>query len=343
MQALLDRLQNLDADAKIAELQEYIAKNKHKGPKAIDKQVKALKALLSLKDQGLTPYEAYTRDTVPVIPAQYRAPIQLPNDTFMVPDVNDLIRDIGFMSNTLKDISGDLPPDELEKARAGLYKSVEALQGFETPQVNRQIKRNYYTSISGKPGPAKKGFYQSTLTRKRVDLSGRSVISPNPQLDMDQVEIPIDMGMTMFKPFIKKELISRGFSSQKADSMVEKKDKRAIDALHRAGKERPVLINRAPTIAEGSITAHWPTFVDKMNINIPNALALFQKADFDGDSCLCDIRLRHKVVHSPLRGLWAAAVNALVDIPIMALGSMLCFMRRQVLARNERKNRKGGL
>ncbi len=289
MQALLDKLQNIDVDTKIAELQEHISKNKHKGPKAIDKQVKALKALTSLKEQGLTPYEAYTRETVPIVPAQYRAPIQLPNDTFMVPDVNDLVRSIGFMSRTFKDISDDLPQDELEKARAGLYRSVEALQGFETPKINGQIKKNYYTSISGKPGPAKKGFYQSVVTKKRVDLSGRSVISPNPQLDMDQVEIPIDMGLTMFKPFIMKELISRGYSSSKASSMIENKDKRAIDALNRAGKDRPVLLNRAPTIAEGSITAHHPIFVDKLNINIPNSLALFQRADFDGDSVCATI------------------------------------------------------
>ncbi|MDD2297423.1 MAG: hypothetical protein PHX79_06370, partial [Sphaerochaetaceae bacterium] len=55
------------------------------------------------------------------------------------------------------------------------------------------------------------------------------------------------------------------------------------------GKDRPVLLNRAPTIAEGSITAHHPIFVDKLNINIPNSLALFQKADFDGDSVCATI------------------------------------------------------
>lgn len=284
MQALLDRLKNVDVDKRIEELQESINKKKHRGPKAVDKDVKALKALTALKEQGLTPYEAYTRETVPIIPAQYRAPIQLPNDTFMVPDVNNLIKDVGLISETLKEIAPSLPKEELEKSKAALYKRVSALQGLETPEVNNQIVKNYFTSISGAPGPAKTGYYQTALTKKRVDLSGRGVISPNPQLDMDQVEIPIDMGLTMYKPFIKRELISRGFRSKQADDMIESKDKRAIDALNRAGKQRPVILNRAPSIGKGSVTAHWPTFVDKLNVNIPNSLALLQKADFDGDA-----------------------------------------------------------
>lgn len=301
MQSLLDRLQAIDVDAKIKELEDHINANKHKGPDKIDKQVKALKILRSLKESGITPIDAFTRETVPVIPSQYRSPIQLPNSTFMVPDVNELLRNVGFMSGTLKDIKDDLPPEELEKAKASLYRTVNALQGLETPEINRVIKKNYYSTISGSPGPAKSGFFQTSVTKKRVDLSGRSVISPNPSLDMDQVEIPIDMGLSLYKPFVKRELLSRGFDSNKANKMIESKDKRALDALQRAGDQRPVLINRAPSISEGSVTAHWPTFVDKYNINIPNVLAQLQKGDFDGDSCLCNIHLRNVNTHYPVR------------------------------------------
>lgn len=304
MQSLLDKLQAIDVDARIAELEESINRNKHKGPDKVDKDVKALKALRALKEQGITPYEAFTRETVPIIPAQYRAPIQLPNNTFMVPDVNELMRNIGFMSTALKDIKDDLPPDELERSRASLYRSVEALQGLEVPEINRVIKKNYYATISGSPGPAKSGYFQTSLTKKRVDLSGRSVISPNPSLDMDQVEIPIDMGLTMYKPFVKQELFGRGFDSEKANKLIASKDRLAIDALQRAGEKRPVLINRAPSIDKGSVTAHWPIFVDKYNINIPNPLAQYQKGDFDGDSVLCCIRLRYICVQSIWWRLW---------------------------------------
>ena len=296
MKALLARLQEINLDERISELETYIQQNKHRGPDKIDKQVKALKSLRALKDSGITPYEAYTRETVPVIPAQFRAPIQLPNNTYMVPDVNDLLRNIGFIGDSLKGALDDLPPDELEKAKKNLYKSVEMLQGLETPEINRQIKKNYYSGISGSPGPAKSGFYQSALTRKRVDLSGRGVISPNPLLDMDQVEIPIDMGMTMYKPFVKRELISRGYSSDTANKMINKGDAIAIDALNRAGSNRPVIINRSPSITEGSMTAHYPTCVDKYNVNIPNVLAQFQLGDFDGDTMAIHVPISQKAI-----------------------------------------------
>lgn len=301
MQALLDKLNNIDVDARIAELKAYIDANKHKGPDKVDKQVKALKVLLALKDQGLTPYEAFTRETVPVIPSQYRAPIQLPNNTFIVPDVNDLLRNIGFMATSLADVKDELPADELEKARKDLYGAVDKLQGLETPEINRQIKKNYFATISGSPGPAKSGFVQTSLTKKRVDLSGRSVISPNPQLDMDQVEIPIDMGLSLYKPFVKRELINRGYSPDKANKLISSKDERALDALQRAGDTRPVLINRAPSIDQGSVTAHWPTFVDKYNINIPNVIAQYQKGDFDGDTVSVHVPVSQGAVEEATR------------------------------------------
>lgn len=296
MQALLDRLENIDVDARIAELSAYIQANKHKGPAKIDKHVKALKVLRELKNNGATPIEAFTRDTVPVIPAQYRAPIQLPNNTFVVPDVNDLLRNIGMMSESLKEIRDDLPPDELEKARRDLYNNVAMLQGLEVPEINRQIKKNYYATLSGSPGPAKSGYYQKSLTKKRVNLSGRGVISPNPQLDMDQVEIPIDMGMTMYKPFVKRELLSRGYSPDKVNKLINSRDPLAVDALQRAGNVRPVILNRAPSITEGSMTAHWPTFVDKYNVNIPNVLAQYQLGDFDGDTMGIHVPISQKAI-----------------------------------------------
>jgi len=292
MKSLLDKLQSIDVDKRISELEEYLKTNKHKGPDKIDKQVKELKILLALKSQGVTPFDAFTQQTVPVIPAQFRAPIQLPNGSMMVPEVNELLRNVGIVSDAYRDIKDMLPDDEVEKAKANIYRTVDKLQGTDVPTINNEPKQNYFATISGKPGPAKSGFFQSNVTKKRVDLSGRSVISPNPELDMDQVEIPIDMGIDLYKPFIRQELIRRGYSLDKANKLISKKDKIAIDALQRAGNARPVLINRAPSISEGSITAHWPSFVDKYNVNIPNVLAHYHKGDFDGDCLVCDVSVR---------------------------------------------------
>ncbi|MDP3014490.1 MAG: hypothetical protein Q8M92_09625, partial [Candidatus Subteraquimicrobiales bacterium] len=85
--------------------------------------------------------------------------------------------------------------------------------------------------------------------------------------------------------------------------LISSKDPIAISALQRAGDQRPVLVNRAPSISEGSVTAHYPIFVDKLNINVPTVFAQFQKGDFDGDTLLCDIHLRVSNVHSLERRL----------------------------------------
>ena len=56
----------------------------------------------------------------------------------------------------------------------------------------------------------KQGRFRQNLLGKRVDFSGRSVIVVGPELKLYQCGLPKEMALELFKPFIMRELVSRG-------------------------------------------------------------------------------------------------------------------------------------
>ncbi len=288
MDELMTRLQSINVDKKIEDIKVELKQTKD--TKRINTLVKQLKILTNLKDIGLSPYEAFTRKTVPIIPAQFRSPLEMPGGSLYNPDINELAKNVGIANEALREAKESLPYEDVKQARKDLYLITEDLMGFEDPK-NSDFKNNYWAYNTPPNKPPKEGFFQDVVIRKRNDLTGRSVISPNPKLDMDQIEIPIDMGLKKYSPFIIQELMSRGYSKQEAQKMIDKKDQKALDALHRQGKFRPILINRAPSIWKGSVTAHYPIFVNKQNINIPNVVAQALVGDFDGDCVISSVKI----------------------------------------------------
>ncbi len=287
MSEILNRLSDIDIDDRLPRIKNRI--EHETSPRIIDKLVKEFKVLNNLKKEGLTPYEAFTREIVPVIPAQFRSPIELPNGNIFSPETNILLRDIA-LTNNLVDKSKEMGKEQEDKATKELYKTVEKLMGFKSPEEGK----NLFDTISGGKAPPKRGFFQRHMVRKRQNMSGGSVISPGPHLDIDEVEIPYDIGLNIFEPFIKKELTERGYANDDIEKAISKRTSLAKDALLSASRNRPVLINRAPSIWQGSVTAHKPIFTNKKNITIPSLLTAYQGADFDGDSCISFIRLRYK-------------------------------------------------
>ncbi|MGY5340829.1 hypothetical protein, partial [Levilactobacillus spicheri] len=59
----------------------------------------------------------------------------------------------------------------------------------------------------------KQGRFRQNLLGKRVDYSGRSVIDVGPFLKMNQMGLPRQMALELFKPFIMKELVKRELAS----------------------------------------------------------------------------------------------------------------------------------
>ena len=277
MNDMLNQLSNIVVPDRMKELKKLIKTETN--PRTLDKLVKEYKVLNNLQEEGLSPSEAFTRKIVPVIPSIYRAPIELPDGNIFSPHVNTLLRDVGI-ANSLVDKADSVSPEHSQKARKYLYKTVEQLAGFSSPKDGK----NLFDTISGGKNPAKRGLFQRHLTRKRVNLTGRSVISPSPDIDIDEVELPYDMGLTIYEPFMKKELRKRGFNSSEIDKEIKNKTTLAKDVLRSISKDHPVLINRAPSIWSGSVTAHKPIFTNKKNIGMPSLSTAYQLSDYDGDA-----------------------------------------------------------
>src|SRR6202012_1919551 len=70
----------------------------------------------------------------------------------------------------------------------------------------------------------KQGRFRQNLLGKRVDYSGRSVITVGPELKLHECGLPKKMARELFKPFIYARLDAKGLSStvKQSKRMVER-------------------------------------------------------------------------------------------------------------------------
>ena len=129
------------------------------------------------------------------------------------------------------------------------------------------------------------GRFRQNLLGKRVDYSGRSVIVVGPELKIYQCGLPKEMAIELFKPFVMKELVSRGISQniKNAKKLVERLDTQVWDVLEDVIKEHPVMLNRAPTLHRLGIQAFEPILVEGKAIKLHPLVCTAFNADFDGD------------------------------------------------------------
>jgi len=297
MQELIKRLSEIDVSRELGQARSDLEQEKN--PREIDKIVRRIKTLSNLQSEGISPVDAFTQQKLVVPPSSFRAPMELADGNVVVPDVNVLLRDVGFAKETLEKAKKEkLPQSVISDMEHNLYSMANELSGFDPPTYNRKAQHNIWTYLSGK-GTPKAGYIQQHVLRKRQDMTGRGTLTPDPTIDIDEIRLPYDMGMKIYEPFIKKELVDRGYGRKEADSMIKDQTDTAKDALRRVGRDRPVFINRAPSIRHTSVNTLWPIFTDGKDVGVPDLLAgLNSSLDFDGDSalCLCSLRLR-----SPLK------------------------------------------
>ncbi|MGN0709690.1 MAG: DNA-directed RNA polymerase subunit beta', partial [Anaerovoracaceae bacterium] len=139
----------------------------------------------------------------------------------------------------------------------------------------------------------KQGRFRQNLLGKRVDYSGRSVIVVGPELKFYQCGLPKTMALELFKPFIMKELNSRGYAQniKSAKHMVERAEPQVWDVLEDVIKEHPVMLNRAPTLHRLSIQAFEPVLVEGNAIKLHPLVCTAFNADFDGDQMAVHVPL----------------------------------------------------
>lgn len=265
-----------------------------------DDAIKRLRALQSLEEHKVNPSD-FMLDRIPVIPPRFR-PIVVSDDMNMAADANLLYRELIFARDDLREAKETLPDSHLAESREKLYHSYKTLVGLADPDNIELREKNVggiLKHIFGKGSP-KYGIYQRKMVGGSVDLSGRAPITPDPSLKLNQVGLPENRAWNLYEPFIVRYLTRHGYKATDAVKAVVDKTADATAAMHHVIKERPVLINRAPTMHKYGIMAAWPVLVKGDALKIPPHIVGPFGADFDGDTMSIHVPVTDKAVHDSI-------------------------------------------
>ena len=247
--------------------------------------IKRLEVVEAFRTSGNRP-EWMILDAVPVIPPDIRPMVQLDGGRFATSDLNDLYRRIINRNNRLKRLLELGAPDIIVRnEKRMLQEAVDALidngrRGRPVTGPGNRALKSLSDMLKGK-----QGRFRQNLLGKRVDYSGRSVIVVGPELKIYQCGLPKEMAIELFKPFVMKELVSRGLAHniKSAKKMVEKLQTEVWDVLEEVIREHPVMLNRAPTLHRLGIQAFEPILVEGKAIKLHPLVCTAYNADFDGD------------------------------------------------------------
>ena len=250
---------------------------------------------------------------VPVIPPDLRPMVQLDGGRFATSDLNDLYRRVINRNNRLKRLLELGAPDIIiRNEKRMLQEAVDALinngrRGRTVTGPGNRALKSLSDLLKGK-----QGRFRQNLLGKRVDYSGRSVIVVGPEMKIYQCGVPKEMAIELFKPFVMKELVSRGIAHniKSAKRMVERTRVEVWDVLEDVIKEHPVLLNRAPTLHRLGIQAFEPKLVEGRALKLHPLVCTAYNADFDGDQMAIHVPLSPEA-QSEARFLMLSANNLL--------------------------------
>lgn len=282
-EAVYTLLQQIDIDNEIKLLREELPEtNSETKRKKISKRLKLLE---SFHQSGNKP-EWMILKVLPVLPPDLRPLVPLDGGRFATSDLNDLYRRVINRNNRLKRLLDLAAPDIIVRnEKRMLQEAVDALldngrRGRAITGTNKRPLKSLADMIKGK-----QGRFRQNLLGKRVDYSGRSVITVGPTLRLHQCGLPKKMALELFKPFIYGKLEARGLATtiKAAKKMVEREIPEVWDVLDEVIKEHPVLLNRAPTLHRLGIQAFEPVLIEGKAIQLHPLVCAAYNADFDGD------------------------------------------------------------
>ena len=257
------------------------------------KLIKRLKIIEAFIESNAKP-EWMILDVLPVIPPELRPLVPLDGGRFATSDLNDLYRRVINRNNRLKRLIELHAPDIIiRNEKRMLQESVDALfdNGRRARAITGTNKRPLKSLSDMLKG--KQGRFRQNLLGKRVDYSGRSVITVGPELKLHQCGLPKKMALELFKPFVyaKLELYGHATTIKAAKRMVEKERPEVWDILEEVIREHPVLLNRAPTLHRLGIQAFEPVLVEGKAIHLHPLVCAAFNADFDGDQMAVHVPL----------------------------------------------------
>ncbi|MGP9633546.1 DNA-directed RNA polymerase subunit beta' [Halomonas sp. AOP43-A1-21] len=290
-EAVQELLKDIDLEEEINTLREEIPQTNSETK--IKKLSKRLKLLEAFYHSGNAP-AWMVMEVLPVLPPDLRPLVPLDGGRFATSDLNDLYRRVINRNNRLKRLLDLNAPDIIVRnEKRMLQEAVDALldngrRGRAITGSNKRPLKSLADMIKGK-----QGRFRQNLLGKRVDYSGRSVITVGPTLRLHQCGLPKKMALELFKPFIYSKLQSLGFAStiKAAKKMVERELPEVWDILADVIREHPVLLNRAPTLHRLGIQAFEPLLIEGKAIQLHPLVCAAYNADFDGDQMAVHVPL----------------------------------------------------
>ena len=275
-------LKKIDLNKELKEIKKEL-KNAPVGKKV--KLIKRLDVVESFVESNNKP-EWMIRTVLPVIPPDLRPMVPIDGGRFATADLNDLYRRVINRNNRLKKLLDLGAPEIIVKnEKRMLQEAVDAL--FDNSKKSKPVKgagnRDLKSLADALKG--KQGRFRQNLLGKRVDYSGRSVIVVGPELKMYQCGLPKEMAIELFKPYIMKELIKKGYyqNIKAAKKAVERQKPEIWDILDEVIKDYPVMLNRAPTLHRLGIQAFEVILTEGRAIKLHPLVCAAFNADFDGD------------------------------------------------------------
>jgi DNA-directed RNA polymerase subunit beta' len=272
------------------------------------KLAKRLKIVDAFRRSGIDP-TWMIMDVIPVLPPDLRPLVPLEGGRFATSDLNDLYRRVINRNNRLRRLIDLKAPDIIVRnEKRMLQESVDVLfdngrHGRVITGTNKRPLKSLSDTLKGK-----QGRFRQNLLGKRVDYSGRTVITVGPDLRLHQCGLPKQMALELFKPFVYYRLEQKGMVStvKSAKKMVEREVPEVWDTLDEVVKEYPVMLNRAPTLHRLGIQAFEPILIEGKAIQLHPLVCTAFNADFDGDQM---------AVHVPL------SVEAQIEARVLMLSS----------------------
>ncbi|MEW6995920.1 DNA-directed RNA polymerase subunit beta' [Colwelliaceae bacterium MEBiC 14330] len=290
-EAVLALLQQIDLDGEVAQMREELPEiGSETKRKKITKRLKLMEAFAA---SGNKP-EWMIMSVLPILPPDLRPLVPLDGGRFATSDLNDLYRRVINRNNRLKRLLDLVAPDIIVRnEKRMLQESVDALldngrRGRAITGSNKRPLKSLADMIKGK-----QGRFRQNLLGKRVDYSGRSVITVGPTLKLHQCGLPKKMALELFKPFIYGKLEARGLATtiKAAKKLVEREGAEVWDVLDEVIREHPVMLNRAPTLHRLGIQAFEPVLIEGKAIHLHPLVCAAYNADFDGDQMAVHVPL----------------------------------------------------
>jgi len=300
-EAFYDVLKDMDLDAMAKELRAEIKTTRSKQTRK--KATKRLRVAEAFRKSGNRP-EWMILTVLPVIPPDLRPMVQLDGGRFATSDLNDLYRRVINRNNRLKRLLELGAPDVIVRnEKRMLQEAVDSLidnsrRGKAVSARGRRQLKSLSDMLKGK-----QGRFRRNLLGKRVDYSGRSVIVIGPHLELHQCGLPKGMSLELFRPFVIRKLVEYNYAVnvKGAKRIVEQARPEVWEVLEEVIKERPVLLNRAPTLHRLGIQAFEAVLVEGHAIQIHPLVCAAFNADFDGDQMAVHIPLSKTAVEEARR------------------------------------------